>query len=722
MKDTAKASWMFTVNGLNESDVALVGNQLMLGNGYMGYRGTLEEYTSDQLVGCMLNGVYDQVLAKWREPVNAYNGLFTLVQGAGEVLEHRMDLNIRHGRLSRESTLSMPSGDLKLLSERFVSHDDVHLICMTYAVTPSYSGTLTIQTGIDTNIWDINGPHLQDLNIREIEGVLCASSKTQELGITVTVCEMIECDFDVSVEGSLRHITIQAKANETYTFQKYVTIYTSLDCESPESEALQACLRAQAAGYATLRSAHDAKWEAHWESSDVEIDGDEEAQFALRYSLYQLQLAAPRHSEQVSIPARALSGQVYKGAVFWDTEMFMTPVFTLTNPAVARNLILYRYHTLPGARIKAKEYGYHGAFYAWEGQEEGKEACTHFNVTDVFTNRPMRTYFRDKQIHISADIVYAIWQYIQITDDLKVLADGAAEVMVECTRFFDSYAYYKHDKGRFELVDVTGPDEYHERVSNNAYTNRMAKFCVESTLVALKRLKEFDSTSYADLQERIQFEDEVADWERLASRLFVPEPDACRGVIPQFDGYERLEEVTLEELKGRVLNPNEYLGGGSGLATTTKLLKQADVVLMLNLFKHEYDPDVIKKNWEYYEPRTEHGSSLSACAYAMVAAEIGKSDWAYDYFMKTATVDLTGKSKQYVGTLYIGGTHPAANGGAWLSVVYGFAGLRVNEESMTCQSQMPSRWKSMRFHVQWRGARYEVYVTHEGTTITECKE
>ncbi|WPJ94900.1 glycosyl hydrolase family 65 protein [Coraliomargarita algicola] len=722
MKILNQADWVFTVNQLNQEDVALVGNQCMLGNGYMGYRGTLEEYRSEQLVACMLNGVYDQLPGKWREPVNAPNALFARVLHAGEVAQHRQDLNLRRGRLARWSTRSMPNGVVQIKSERFVSQSNVHLICMRYAVCPSQSGQLLIETGIDADVWDINGPHLDALQIYESDGVLCTTSRTQELGITVAVCETIDCDYEQSVEGSMRYITIDAEANKWYSFDKYVSIYTSCDSETPAEDAYRHCLQARQDGYELLGREHDQHWEVIWNDCDVEIDGDDAAQFALRYSLYHLQLAAPRHSSKVSIPARALSGQVYKGAVFWDTEMFMTPVFTLTNPAVARNLILYRYHSLPGALAKAKEYGYRGAFYAWEGQEEGKEACTHFNVTDVFTQRPMRTYFRDKQIHVSADIVYAIWQYVQITGDFTVLADGAAEVMVECTRFFYSYAYYKEDKDRYELVDVTGPDEYHERVANNAYTNRMVKFCVEASMQGLAKLKILDICAYERLQERLQFECELEAWARFAAKLYVPTPDATSEVIPQFDAYESLEDVSLDALKQRVLDPNEYWGGGNGLATTTKILKQADVLLMLHLFKQEYTREVLRKNWEYYEPRTEHGSSLSACAYAMVAAEIGKADWAYDYFMKTATVDLTGKSKLYVGTLYIGGTHPAANGGAWLSAVYGFAGLRVEGDRITCKSQLPSKWKSLRFHVQWQGARYELKVTHDDVEIKECKE
>ena len=166
-----------------------------------------------------------------------------------------------------------------------------------------------------------------------------------------------------------------------------------------------------------------------------------------------------------------------------------------------------------------------------------------------------------------------------------------------------------------------------------------------------------------------------------------------------------------------MLHPNEYLGGGNGLATGTRILKQADVVLMLHLFPDDHPDDVVRANWEYYEPRTEHGSSLSACAYAMVAARIGRPDWAYDYFMKTATVDLTGKSKQFVGDLYIGGTHPAANGGAWLSAVLGFAGLRADGGQLSARPSLPTHWTGMEFPITWRGQRHRVSITRNEAKI-----
>lgn len=712
--------WRFQTEGFEPGDITLNGNRFLIGNGYLGYRGTLEEFRSPEKVGCLLNGIYDQVPGKWREPVNAPNGLYVRVDGAHEILDHSQELDLRTAVMGRSTRYATPSGPLRIATRRFASQDDVHLLCLEYTIEADSPRQVRVHTGIDTDVWDINGPHLGDPSHSTEDGIAAVVTRTKEQGITIAVAECLQCDeAPAASEFGIRVLKLDVAPGNPAVFRKIVAIFTSEDGPAdPLMAAVATCRRAAGEGFERLLARHSERWDDIWQRCDVRIEGDSEAQFALRYSIYQLQIAAPRHSDRVSIPARGLSGQVYKGAVFWDTEMFMTPVFTHTEPRVARNLILYRHHTLDGARRKAAEYGFRGAFFAWESQETGDDACTHYSFTDVFTGRPMRTYFRDKQIHISGDIVHAIRRYLEITGDDSILAEGAAEVAAEIARFYFSYCVYTPDRERYELRDVTGPDEYHERVDNNAFTNRIAKSAVETAIKLLARLAGIDPAAHRSLDDRIGFSAELDRWRDMAERLHQPEPDPVSKVIPQFDGYLGLEDVPPARLKRRVLDPLEYLGGGNGIATQTQVIKQADVVLMLHLFPDDHPADVIRANWEYYEPRTEHGSSLSACAYAMVAARLGKPDRAYEYFMKTATVDLTGDSKQFVGDLYIGGTHPAANGGAWMSAVFGFAGLRIDAAGITASPSLPSHWHSVRFHVVWRGHPHQVSVSREGVSIT----
>jgi nigerose phosphorylase len=715
-------------------NIELNGSKFLLGNGYMGYRGTLDEYMKSEQVACTLAGLYDRVGNAWREPVNAPNGLFTQVYYEDEPLsvvttlpmKHTQILDMRRATHKRNTTFHIGGNLVRIVSERFISLDDIHLAGVEYRVQAEKDCHITIKTGIDADVWDINGPHLASTNIFQQDNQFLVSAKTNE-GDSLVVAEVLDYagrhEAIVMEKSILHQIEIYAEAGKEYCFHKFVSIYTSKDnVDDMQAAAMAGNIRAMEAGYRKLKFEHAHHWHKRWVQADVQIGGDPDAQLALRYCIYLLLSGAPTHTEKASIPARGLSGQTYKGAIFWDTELFMLPFFDYTEPELARNMLKYRCHTLSGARKKAAEYGYQGAFYAWESQDNDEDACTLFNVTDVFTDRPMRTYFRDKQIHISADIVHGIWQYYLITGDESIFFEGGAEVILECARFYYSYAYFKKNLNRYELLDVTGPDEYHERVSNNAFTNRMVKFTLETALWMLDFLKKKDEVYYNALIDRLNLSDTIPSLIEMNELLYVPEPDADTLVVEQFDGYRRLDDIPLATLKASIKNPNEYLGGGNGLATTTKILKQADVILMLHLFRKLYPEKVKKANWAYYEPRTEQGSTLSPSIYAMLAADIGKPDRAYEFFMHTATVDLHGNYKRYVGTLYIGGSHPASNGGAWMATIFGFGGLDFNGDTITLKPALPSKWQNLAFNFKVRGQDFHVEIIDRSVAISASQE
>jgi kojibiose phosphorylase len=295
---------------------------------------------------------------------------------------------------------------------------------------------------------------------------------------------------------------------------------------------------------------------------------------------------------------------------------------------------------------------------------------------------------------------------------------GGAEVILECARFYYSYAYFKKDKNRYEILDVIGPDEYHERVNNNAFTSVVAKATFEIANATIDHLKQKYPEKFKALARKIDIADELPLFVEAANLLYVPQPDPKTGVIEQFDAYFKLKEARIEELKARKLHPDEYLGAGQGLAVPTKVIKQADVVMMLNLFRDRYSTEVKKANWKYYEPRTEHGSSLSACAYAMVAADIGKLEWAYDYFLKTAKIDMEAKYKIYVGTIFMGGSHPAANGGAWMTAVFGFGGVRADAETVAINPRLSKKWNTLQFNLMYKGDRFGIKITRRQVEIT----
>ncbi|EDY82130.1 Glycosyl hydrolase family 65 central catalytic domain [Verrucomicrobiia bacterium DG1235] len=711
------------------------GNIFQIANGYMGYRGTLDEFGSEQLVGITLAGIFDRVGDAWREPVNAPNGGYTSVTIDGVELsalsetdvEHTQSLNFANAAFQRETRFLSGDKAVTLKSSRFLSADTPNLGVIRFSIRCDAATEVMIRTGIDGDIWDLNGPHLPKLAYEKRGDVLVTYGSTHESSKGVAVAEALECGFgedahEICEQKNLRVIHFSAKAGKTYSFDKYFAVVTDNDAfETPvDQAAIDIVERAKVRGYMACLAKHDDVWAGKWAESDVVIEGDDEAQLALRYSILQLLMVAPVKSSSNSIPARALSGQVYKGAIFWDTELFMYPFFLHTNPEVAVELLRYRIRTLDGARRKAMTEGpgYRGAFYAWESQETGDDACSYFNVGDPITGRDLRTHFRDKQVHISGDVAIAMWKYFLHTGDDSLLLEGGAEVILECARFYFSYAYFKKDKARYEILDVIGPDEYHERVNNNAFTSQVARETFVVALAAVEHLRLKHPSQLDVLLERLEIARELIDFAEAAELLYVPEPDAETGVIEQFEGYFKLKMTTPAELKERLVHPNEYLGAGQGLAVPTQVIKQADVVMMLNLFKNRYSAAIKRANWEYYEPRTEHGSSLSACAYAMVALEFGNLDFAYRYFLKTAKIDLEAKSKLYAGTIFIGGSHPAANGGAWMTAVFGFGGVNAEDGRLSIHPRLYEKWNRLQFPLNYQGDRFVITITHEVVTIT----
>jgi kojibiose phosphorylase/nigerose phosphorylase len=679
-KETHMSDWQITRTGYEPDNAADNGNRFFIGNGMVGVRGTLEEYTKERQVAWNLAGVYDRAERRmWREPVNLPNGFYAALETQGEIVSHTQSLDFRYGIHKRETVYERA----RLYIERFASMASPDVLCQRITVEPSQGGVRLI-CGIDADVWDLNGPHLINMKCEAASNgdVLTVSAVTYEKGIPVCVTETADKKpGKIITEGGAFRVY---EITEPTVIERVIKISVGNDAAAHHAQNANASeeihngnyvIRTNVGSYDSYLTEHRAVWDRLWADSEVRVIGDAEANLALNYSLYHLHSIAPRHTDNLSIAARGLSGQTYRGAVFWDTEIFLMPFFTLTEPSLARKFIRYRIDTLQGARNKAAEYGYNGAFFPWESQNEGIEGCTDFNITDVFTGRPVRTFFRDKQIHISSDIVYAIGQYARLTGDAAILNE-ARQLIRECADFYVSRAYTRPGSALLEFTDVVGPDEYHERVDNNAFTNRMAAYTLEMA-----------GSEYGVLPPRIN-----AD-----------------GVIEQFDGYFKCEDASLAEVRSRLKHPKEYWGTQNGVAFATQIIKQADVLTLMYLFRDEFTDAQTEANWRYYEPRTEHGSSLSACMYALTACRFGRADLAYPFFEKSARADLDGGGKSWAGDLYIGGTHPAAAGGAYMIAVYGFAGLRITDGGTpVCKPCLPESIQAIEFPVYVKGKRYEM--------------
>jgi trehalose/maltose hydrolase-like predicted phosphorylase len=493
----------------------------------------------------------------------------------------------------------------------------------------------------------------------------------------------------------------KTKPGQLAHFVRFVAFVRTDSLElDPEPRARDKLALAHRAGWRGVVSAHEAAWKSRWRCSDVTIAGDDEAQHALRFAAYHLNGAANPADERISIGARALTGDDYHGHVFWDTEIFLLPFYTLTWPEAARSLLMYRYHTLDGARAKAAAMGWRGALYAWESAATGAEMSPEQLIGP---DRKVIAILCGKQEqHISADVAYAVWQYWQATADDDFLHQAGAEILLETGRFWASRAGLEAD-GQCHIRNVIGPDEYHEDIDDNAYTNVMARWNIRRALDVAALLRERWPARWKVLAARLDLEDsELAQWQNVAATMKTGF-DPKTGLFEQFSGYLDLEDIDLTKFAGRSVPMDVVLGRER--TQHSQVVKQADVVALLGLLPEEFEGDEAAKNFHYYSARCGHGSSLSPAMHGLVAARLGDSATALRFFHQTAAIDL---SDTRVGSA--GGIHIAALGGIWMLSVLGLAGLSLRSDGIAIDPQLPAEWQRIDFRVQWRGRRLKIII------------
>jgi len=695
-----------------------------IGNGYMGTRGSFEEGYSDAWPATLVHGVYDDIPGVYTELANCpdWLALTIVINGdrfqldRGEILHYERKLDLQNGILSRSVRWRSPTGNtVDLQFERFASLADHQVLGLCCQITPvDFNGTIEVQSSINGYPNNQGFNHWEQLDRGKMEQGVWLQVRTRishiELGMAAKMTA-IGTDASLQVTNPLDYPTLTiafiATKGQTVGVEKIVTLFTSQDVELPVQVA-QAKL-SNLPSYAMLLSAHQQSWKDAWQQSDIEIEGDINAQLAVRYNLFQLFIGACSHimgeclgNSRVSVPAKTLSGLGYRGHVFWDTEIFILPFFTLTQPDIARSLLTYRYHTLDGARRKAAHSGYKGAMFAWESAATGDEMTPRWSIlTDPYAEAT-RIWCRDREIHISADIAYAIWQYWQVTGDDIWLRDYGAEVILDTAIFWMSRIEWNAKQERFELCRVIGADEYHEQVNNNAYTNRMVQWNLEKAVVVYEWLQRKFPDRAAELAQRLQLTPEkLLQFQAVIAQMYIPY-DAKTGLIEQFEGFFQLKDVNLSDYEPRDRSIQAVLGMDE--TNQSQVLKQPDVLMLLYLMRDTqaflYRHDVLQKNWNYYAPRTDstYGSSLCPAIHSVLAAKLGEAAEAYKHFMQAATVDLEDSRGNTAD-----GIHAASAGGVWQAVVFGFGGIQLKDSIPIATPHLPPTWTRLKFKLKWRG-------------------
>lgn len=687
-----------------------------LGNGYAGTRGAFEEGYPGAWPTTLVHGVFDDLPLFHTELVNCPNWLpfILLVEGErfgldrGRILAYERILDLGHGVLTRWVRWQSPAGHMvDLVIERFMSLADEHALAIRYQVTPrDFRGLLEFHTGLSGCVDNQGVVHWDHLDQGASPRAIWLHSRTRHTGIELCLAASLNIVGADSPEFEGQnceyHPTLtalcQVASGQTITAEKRVVLYTSRETADVRQEALAHL--DQLPSYEALRVAHEAAWEKTWTDCDIVIEGDEDAQRAVRYNLFQLLAAVPRQDGRVSIPAKTLSGYGYKGHVFWDTEIFMLPFFTFTQPALARNLLMYRYHTLPGARRKAKNAGFEGAIFAWESAATGDEVTPRWAIGP--TQDPVRIWCGDIELHINADVAYAVWQYWQATGDDEFMVHYGAEIILDTAVFWGSRAEWNQERGSYEFNDVIGPDENHEHVNNSVFTNCMAQWHLKTALETLMWLRQHSPEKAMELTAQLDLcPKRLAHWADVISRLYISH-DHETGLMEQFDGFFDLEDPDLRSLEPRTRSVQSLLGVER--TQQVQVIKQPDVLMLLYLLGDHYDYQTKQVNWDYYVPRTDqtYGSSLSPSIHAILACELGQLETAYEFFMEAALMDLEGLRGNTQD-----GIHGGSAGGTWQAVVFGFGGVHLAEEGLTATPRLPQGWRRLRFRLQHRGRWHE---------------
>ncbi len=719
-----KDDWNLQIENLKEEQLVHYGSNLLCGNGYLGYRGTLEEWGKEHYQACIVTDTYDMADGKWRELSNAPNALITEINLDGEKtgdypaqsnMNTELDFNYKYGIFKRTSHLKNES-DFKIVSERFASYNNLHLIANNYQLKNVEQNQVELKLGINGDLWDLNGSHLEDFSgeYDSNKNILYLKANTGESKITLVTA--LSFKFK---KGKIKNLKVENEEKSIYLLidleaeagkielQRNMIVYSSNDLEDPLRAAKVDAVEALESGYKKLKEKHQSVWDKKWELMDIKIEGNLLDQLAVRFNLYHNIIATPAHSERLPIGARGLSCQAYQGSSFWDQEIFNLPMFLFTETETAKNILKYRYHTLNGARKKAKDLGYAGAFYAWISGKSGKELCPSFFFKDVISGRKIRNHFNDWQIHVSPDISYTIWKYYLATKDIDFVVDYGSEILFEVARFLHSRVHYNQYKDQYEVIRLLGPDEYHENVDNNAFTNYQTQFALKKALYFYHKMENEYPKKLTQLKEKINLtESEITAWQQIAEKIYLPQPDQ-NNLIEQFDGYFDLEDTTAEVLKDRLIDQEEYWGWPNGVAVFTQVIKQADLIQLFTL--HDiFSEDVLAANYDYYEPRTQHGSSLSPSQYAVVAARLGRAEETYDYFKKSAFIDLMSTNKAVSGGTFIGGVHTAAAGGIWQLIVNGFAGMKIDKNGLSFKPVLCREWKEVEFNLNYQNKKFKV--------------
>lgn len=695
---------------------------MTLGNGYLGLRAAYDEDYFEQTRGMYVAGIYNK--ASKNEPSDLVNlpdlagirieidhEVFSMLNG--KILSYERYLDLETGELRREVLWENRGGARFLfVFQRFVAKNNLHVIASKVTVTSlDNTASIKIVTGINAQQTNFGKQHLIEEKVRVFdEEVIQGIYKTTESGHTIALATSCKCPTESEIAFVAKNRQLQTiikdklNVNHPFVFEKLGTVFTSLDQgeagKDPEAASINELQVISAYGYDALLEMSALKWQEFWQQKRIQISStDQFDQTAMDFALYHLEIMTPAHDERFSVGAKGLTGEGYKGHVFWDTEIFIKPFHLYTEPETAKKLLIYRYLHLQQAKEKAARNGYEGALFPWESAFTGEEETPEFAAINIRTGIRQKVASALAEHHIVADIAYAVVQYYQTTLDEEFMKKEGLELLKETARFWISRAV--DENGQLSIKDVIGPDEYTEHIDNNAYTNYMAYYNVDQALYFIEQYGEIDEV----LQEHGR---------TFLTQLYLPKPND-QLIIPQDDTFLNKPEIDLSRYKENQGSQGILLDYSRAEVNEMQILKQADVVMLMYLFPELFEADVVLKNLNYYEEHTIHDSSLSKAIHAIVAARCNDSNFAYRFFQEACLIDL-GPNPHSSDE----GLHAASLGAIWLTTMFGFANISLKNNRLRLDPRLPGNWSELKFKLTIHGCTLEVIMTHEEVVVSKC--
>ena len=736
--------WSIIEEGFNPHYNKVSESIFSLGNGRMGQRANFEEtYTGDTLQGNYVAGVYypDKTRVGWWK--NGYPEYFAKVLNAAnwiginitidgelldlntcEVKQFSRELNMKQGYLKRTFTAVTKQGkEVKVESVRFCSMVDDEAGAIRYTLIPvNFSGTLSIEPYIDGDVKNKDANYDEkfwdEVKKGSFENGGFVQLRTKKTGFEVAT----GMQYAVTVEGNTitpepqniekeKYIgaafQMEAQQGQAITIYKYAANLSSQNHPAAELEPKlrETLQRISRKGFDTMLAEQAAAWAEKWKHNDIIIEGDAAAQQGIRFNIFQLNQTYTGEDDRLNIGPKGFTGEKYGGSTYWDTEAYCVPFYLATAPQkVTRNLLLYRYKQLGKAIENAQLLGFKdGAALYPMVTMDGAECHNEWEITF-------------EEIHRNGAIAYAIFNYVRYTGDERYLTDYGLEVLIAIARFWAQRVNWSAAKQQYVMLGVTGPNEYENNINNNWYTNTLAAWCLQYTTEVIEKVKAADNGKYQELSSRIRFDEaaETSKWSDIVEKMHYPY-DEQQQVFLQQDGYLDKEQVLVKDLPATDRPINQKWSWDRILRSC--FIKQADVLQGIYFFEDRFDMDTIRRNFDFYEPRTVHESSLSPCVHAILAAKLGDEARAYEFYLRTSRLDLDDYNNDTED-----GCHTTSMAGTWMAVVEGFGGMRVREDKLSFQPFLPAKWQSFSFHVGFRGALLNVKVSKAGVQITNASD